>query len=330
MAPTTAFSPPHPLSAELHERRARLQNAIRSATAYGDAARLLAEVDAALARLEIEGRRRCAVCDGPIAPQRLLVDPLTTVCTAHVDDGERRALDRDLELAGRIQRRLLPPQSTSAHGWRTAYHYRPAGTVSGDYCDVVKTDADGLFFVTADVSGKGVAASLLMSHLHAIVHTLLAGGGTPAELLKQANRFFCESILSSHFATAAFGRANAAGTVTLANAGHWPALVVRGDGVDALDATGVPLGFTCAAAYGEHVVQLEPGDALVLYTDGLTEAHTEADEDYGRDRLTAVLRGLHGAGPEEIASGVLSDLGEFLGTAPLADDLTILVLSREA
>jgi sigma-B regulation protein RsbU (phosphoserine phosphatase) len=303
---------------------------MRSTRGHAEAAQLLTEVDAALARLEFDGPGRCVVCDAPIGAERLLVDPLAKVCAAHVDDGERRALDRDLELAGRIQRRLLPPRSTRALGWRSAYHYRPAGTVSGDYCDVVKTDPDGLFFVTADVSGKGVAASLLMSHLHAIVHTLLAGGGTPAELLGQTNRFFCESILSSHFATAAFGLARTDGAVTLANAGHWPPLVVRRDGVEPLEATGVPLGFTCAAGYGEHSVHLAPGDALVLYTDGLTEAHTETDEDYGRDRLTQVLPRLHGATPEEITAGVLDDLGAFLGTAPLADDLTILVLGREA
>jgi len=302
---------------------------MRSAGGSGEVALLLAEVDAALARLEVDGSSRCAVCDAPIGRERLLVDPLAKVCTAHVDDGERRALDRDLELAGRIQRRLLPPRSTSALGWRSAYHYRPAGTVSGDYCDVVRTDPDGLFFVTADVSGKGVAASLLMSHLHAIVHTLLAGGGTPAALLGQANRFFCESILSSHFATAAFGLAREDGTVTLANAGHWPPLIVRRDGVEPLEATGVPLGFTCAAAYGEHSVHFAPGDALVLYTDGLTEARTEADEDYGRERLDDVLRRLHGSTPDAIAAGVLADLGEFLGRSPLADDLTILVLSRD-
>jgi sigma-B regulation protein RsbU (phosphoserine phosphatase) len=332
---TTTPSLHHPsvattLRFELQERRARLEAAMRSTGGHGEASQLLAEVDAALARLDVEGPGRCAICEGPIGPERLLVDPLTTVCTAHVDAGERRALDRDLELAGRIQRRLLPPASTSAFGWRSAYRYRPAGQVSGDYCDVVKTDADSLFFVTADISGKGVAASLLMSHLHAIVHTLLASGGTPAALLRQANRFFCESILSSHFATAVFGRAREDGTVTIANAGHWPALVVRRDGVEPLEATGVPLGFTCAAGYGEHVVHLAPGDALVLHTDGVTEAHTETDEDYGRDRLTDVLRTLHGAAPDEIAGGVLADLGAFLGTAPLADDLTILVLSREA
>ena len=97
-----------------------------------------------------------------------------------------------------------------------------------------------------------------------------------------------------------------------------------------MDATGVPLGFTCAATYGEHALHLALGDALVLYTDGLTEAHTEADAEYGRERLTQVLRGLHGATPEEITARVLGDLGAFLGTAPLADDLTILVLVREA
>jgi sigma-B regulation protein RsbU (phosphoserine phosphatase) len=316
------------LRSELLARRDRLESALQRSPGVADARRLLDEVDAALRRMDDGSYGLCDVCGERIEPERLLTDPLVRVCVDHVDESERCALDRDLELAVRIQRRLLPRGPIVCDGWETAFHYRPAGAVSGDYCDVVSRESTGLFFVMADVSGKGVAASLLMSHLHAIVHTLLAGGEPVVSLLAQANRLFCESTLTSHYATGVFGVAHADGTVIAGNAGHWPPLIVRGDSLERLEPSGLPLGFTCSTQYGERTSHLEPGDAMVLYTDGLIEARNEVDDDYGEARLSEVLRRHHGLPPDAMVTAVLRDVEAFLGSARLADDLTILVLRR--
>ena len=162
------------LRTELEHRRERLHSAVHAPGADGSLSQLLTAVDAALERIDRGAFGVCETCHEAIEPDRLLADPLLRFCLDHLTQDEQRALESDLSLAARIQRGLLPKQELGLDGWEVRFHYQPAGMVSGDYCDVIMpTRRDGeLIFLLGDVSGKGVAASLLMTHMHAMFRTL--------------------------------------------------------------------------------------------------------------------------------------------------------------
>ena len=318
--------------AELVGRRTRLEQAIGRGGTSAQVAALIAEVDAALERLAAGTFGACDVCHDPIEPDRLMADPLIRTCIDHMTAGEQRALELDLELASRIQLALLPKHQLALAGWEVVRHFEPAGPVGGDYCDVIATAGGaGTFFLLGDVSGKGVAASILMANLHAMFRTLADADLPLADLMARANRLFCQSTMDNHYATLVCGRASAAGEVEIVNAGHWPALVVRRDRVEPVASTGLALGLFCASTYERAAVCLAAGDLLVFYTDGLCEARSPDGEEYGVDRLTAVV-GRTAArdtrDPARVMAECLADLTRFRAGVPLGDDLTMMVVQK--
>ena len=207
-------------------------------------------MDAALQRLERGEYGLCETCHDPIEPDRLRADPLTRFCIDHLSEPELRAHEQDLELATRIQSKLLPRREISAGGWQAHCHYQSAGPVGGDYCEIMPVEDGGrLFFAIGDVSGKGVAASLLMTHLSAILRSLLSVGLPIPEMMTRANRLFCESTLDSHYATLICGRVTGSHDIELASAGHCPPLVARRHAVERLDMPGLPLGLFSRGEY---------------------------------------------------------------------------------
>src|SRR3989442_219810 len=160
---------------ELEQRGERLHEALHSPAADASLSELLTAVDTALSRIDQGTFGLCETCQDAIEAERLLADPLVRFCLDHLTSAEQRALESDLSLAARIQRALLPKLGLAPAGWDVRYHYQPAGVVSGDYCDLFETDG-GLLFALGDVSGKGVAASMLMSHLHAMFRSLAEAG----------------------------------------------------------------------------------------------------------------------------------------------------------
>jgi sigma-B regulation protein RsbU (phosphoserine phosphatase) len=319
------------LQAQLQDRRVRLQAAI---TETGEDERLLGllrEVDLALERARDGTYGLCEVCHDSIEADRLTTDPLITRCLDHLTSAEVRALEQDLELASRVQRTLLPPRDLARDGWEMAYHYAPIGAVSGDYCDVVgpaSDDGGRVFFLLGDISGKGVAASMLMAHLHAAVRTLLGIGLPIDQVLARTNRLFCESTPASRYATLVCGGLTASGQVELCNAGHCPPLLVRAGEVTSLAATGLPVGMFCTADYSVSRLTLASGDALVLYTDGLTESRDRSDAEYGTERLLRVLARRQAAGARDLVNSCVNDLSAFLSGASRADDLTVMAIRR--
>ena len=318
------------IRSQLLDRRGRLESA---RTAHPDAdqlARLLDEVDAALERMDRGAYGLCEACHEPVESERLLADPLMRFCLAHLTAQQREALQQDLEMAARIQTTLLPSHVVRTGGWEACYRYLPLGPVSGDYCDLIPSAGGGLLFIVGDVSGKGAASSLLMSHLHAIFRSLLSVGMPIGALLERANRVFCESTLPSFYATLVCGHAHADGDVEICNAGHCPPVVVRRGEVSTIEAAALPLGLFCTGQYAARHLHLEPGDGLVLYTDGLTEARDSSGEEYTAERLAGVLRGAHGLAPQRVADKCLAELEAFLAGTPNSDDLTLMAIQRAA
>lgn len=313
------------LRAQLIDRRSRLQ----AAAPEPDVRRLLDEVDRALERMENGTYGICQVCHDAIEEERLLADPLLCLCLDHLDTVQRRELEDDLNLARQIQRSLLPPCSLAIAGWEACYHYEAVGAIGGDYCDLIPCgQGSSLFFLTGDVSGKGIAAALLMSHLNAICRTLLAGAATVQAVLEQVNRLFCNSTLSPHYATLVCGRATPSGEVEIGNAGHCPPILLRDGRARIVETGGLPVGLFCNTSYTTHRIELEPGEHLILYTDGVTEATNAEGEEYGLDRFQEALTRAWRQTAEDVAEGAVADLRRFAGRGRRLDDLTILALRR--
>jgi phosphoserine phosphatase RsbU/P len=315
------------LRTELEQRRERLHEALHSPAADASLSQLLTAVDTALNRIAQGTFGLCETCHDSIEAERLLADPLVQFCLDHLTSAEQRALESDLSLAARIQRGLLPKPGLAPVGWDVRYHYQPAGMVSGDYCDLFEIDG-GLLLMLGDVSGKGVAASMLMSHLHATFRSLAEGGLPLDRMVEGANRIFCESTLAGQFATLVVGRVTQDGSVELVNAGHLPVLHIHGDGVTPKDSNGVPLGMFCTTRFPVHRLTLAHGDTLLLYTDGLTEAQNRAGAEYGLHRIRTLAARHTGKEPAGLISECLEDLLSFREGLKQTDDLTLLAIRR--
>lgn len=312
---------------ELELRREHLLSASRANAGDQSLHNLLASVDAALMRLQAGTFGICETCHETIEADRLLCDPLLRFCLDHLSGEEQRALERDLTLAARIQHALLPPQDWSVAGWQARYHYQPAGLVSGDYCDLIESNGAFLFLL-GDVVGKGVAASMLMSHLHATFRSLASQHLPLQNLVELANRLFCDSTTAGQYATLVVGRAWPDGKVEYVSAGHLPLLHVSAAGVCAREATGVPLGMFCGTAFAVCELTLAPNDMLFLFTDGLTELFNAAGDEYGVRRVESLAQRHSTSRPEDLISACLAEMRSFAGDAKQKDDLTLLALRR--
>jgi sigma-B regulation protein RsbU (phosphoserine phosphatase) len=318
------------LRQQLLDRRLRLEQAVSVAGESSQVRNLIHQVDAALARMDTGSYGLCEVCHQPIETERLITDPLTRFCLDHLTPNQQRALEIDLELAATIQKGLLPDPYFRSGVWEVAYHYEPAGIVSGDYCDLVGAESGGFYFILGDVTGKGVAASMLMVHLQAMFRTLIPLGLPLRELVERASRVFCESTLPTHYATLVCGRAGASGEVEVCNAGHPPPLLIGRGEILPIDPTGLPLGAFCDEQFVTSRVHLEPGQAILLYTDGLSEARNNSGQMYGTERLRALIRRQQENHPKDLIKACLKDLAAFQTGVPAADDLTIMAVSRSA
>jgi sigma-B regulation protein RsbU (phosphoserine phosphatase) len=312
---------------QLLERRARLQSAAAAVPAdYLN--QLLAEVDSALGRIDTGTFGFCETCHDPIEPDRLESNPLVRFCLDHLSRAEMSQHQQDLDLATEIQSRLLPPRELGTECWDTHFRYQPVAAVGGDYCDLMTLrDGRSLFFAVGDVAGKGVAASLLMTHLSAIFRSLVSLDLPLSDIVTRANRLFCESTAPAHYATLVCGRATEHG-IELCNAGHCRPLVLQRDATQQLDSTGLPLGLFCGSQYGVKKISFGPGESLALYSDGITEAQEPDGEEYQEDRLIQALRAGYDLGVGAMADGVLQDVARFRRTRPPADDITLLILRR--
>jgi phosphoserine phosphatase RsbU/P len=318
---------------QLEKRREEITLAISSGMAEVPSAPFLdalSEVNSALQRMDDGTYGICPTCNDTVEKDRLLADPLVRFCLDHLTSGEQRALERDMELAAKIQRGLLPEANVRFNDWHVQYHYKPAGLVSGDYCDLIRpANSDGkLIFLFGDVAGKGVSASLLMTHLHAMFRSL-AGVGLELEgLLERANHVFCESTIAGQYATLICGRAGVAGEIEIGSAGHFPALVIEKNGVRKISSTGLPLGMFSKSTYTIDRVNLGPGDSLILYTDGILEAANTKGEEYGVSRIMRVAGERHGWKPQELLTACLKDVTSFSSGTRQADDQAMMVIHR--
>ena len=323
------------LREQLEKRREQLKTNISvipadDAEAAAPLLDLLQEVDSAVERMDNGTYGICEACHDSLGSERLINDPLAQMCLDCLTGEEQRALERDLELAARIQRGLLPQTETRFQDWRVHYRYKPAGVVSGDYCDVIPSPTrDGkVIFLLGDVTGKGVAASLLMTHLHAMFRSLAGIGLELDKLLEMANRLFCESTIAGQYATLVCGRIGRNGEVEIASAGHFPALLIGKNGVSRIEATGLPLGMFSTSSYAVRRARLQSDDSLLLYTDGISEARDPSGKEYGIGGLSLAAAEKYGSTPEELVAACMKDLERHSSGTRQADDQTLMAIQR--
>ena len=244
-------------------------------------------------------------------------------------------MERELALAGEVQASFLPRELADIPGWQLAVMLKPSRETSGDFYDVNLLPNGRLEILVADVVDKGAGAALYMALSWTLLRTYAAEYPTQPELVLNAvNRRILADTHTDQFVTVFYGILDpVTGTLVYANAGHCPPYLIsaqHGQDVQELVRTGVPLGILEDRTWEREVVQLAPGDALVLYTDGITEAQNEQSMFYGEDRLLESARASLGRPAESIRDAIVADVHRFVGNAPQFDDIALAVVVRDS
>ena len=245
--------------------------------------------------------------------------------------GDHVSMKRDIEIAREIQRWLVPRRAPDVPGVDIAFATRPAKTIGGDYYDAFRRAIDGPLLITVgDVSGKGIPAAMLMATFQAGLRALAGVSGSLSELGGGLNRQVCANSQNGRFTTAFLAELNpATGALSYICAGHNPPILKREDGsFERLTSDNIPLGIELKEDYKTGVTRLERGDLLVIYTDGVTEARNEDEEEFGEARLFSLLQTVREERAALVLSNVMQILDEFVGAAPQHDDITCLVVRR--
>ena len=226
-----------------------------------------------------------------------------------------------------IQRALMPATLPETNCFRIAGAWQPAGTLGGDCYDVFAFAPNVMGLSIADVAGKGLPAALLMSSLQATVRAFALGASAPRDVSASVNRLLCGQMIPGRFATMAYVHLDGdRKQITYANAGHNPPLLVRPDGrVEQLKATGTVLGVFPDAPYDQAALSLDPGDRLLLYTDGITEARGQGDDEFGEERLSAALARHRHLDAAKLHAVLMTEITQF-ASAGFQDDATLLVV----
>ena len=241
------------------------------------------------------------------------------------------ALENELDIASKIQQSILPGQFPTPPGFQVFANMEPARNVGGDFYDVIRLENGRMGLAIADVSGKGVPAALFMMSSRTLLKGTAIGGADPAEVLTQVNDLLCEQNEAAMFVTVLYAVYDPErGEFTYACGGHDPPLVVHADGsLTSLPLTGgLALGVAPGFQYGQRTVPVAPGDTLVLYTDGVTEAMNSGNEQFGLERLREIFTGAPPKSVREAIDSIFAAVSDFAGDAPQFDDVTCLAVHR--
>jgi phosphoserine phosphatase RsbU/P len=276
------------------------------------------------------------VASGPAIVDPAVVSAMDALAAGlgELAEADHRSLTSELAQARLAQRSFVSLRAPIIPGYDLASHYEAAHEIGGDFFELflLQREDRPVGVVIADVTGKGIGAGMLMAFARPVIHAALDGSPGPADALERTNRILVDEIRSGLFITAIAGVLDVAtGRLRVANAGHEPPLIVPGDGgpVDAIEGGGVLLGAFRSLGVPELDVRLRPGDALVLYTDGVTDAIGPSGERFGEPRLLATIEAARGGSAHDIVAALRDAVAEFRGTVPPADDITIVVIGRQ-
>ncbi len=240
-------------------------------------------------------------------------------------------IQEEHRLAADIQARLLPKSAPVLEGYDISGVSYPAKAVGGDYFDFIKINDERLAFCVADISGKGIPAALLMSNLQATIRTESLLSPCPCECLNRSNKLLYQNTESNKFATLFYGVLDTdKHMIVYANAGHNRPFIVRGNGkYEELCTAGIVLSMLEQFEYPEDTCAIYPGEMLVIYSDGVTEAINEQQEEFGEHRLWELTSSLRGKKADDIVDEIIKEIGLFTGTQDQFDDITLMVIKRD-
>ncbi len=244
---------------------------------------------------------------------------------------EKGRLERELQVAREVQLSLIPRRLPKIAGWEFAAYWQPAREVSGDFYDFILADLSRFGVVIADVSDKGMGAALFMALTRSIVRASAAASILPDQCVTQANRLICADAANGMFVTLFYAQFDPdAGACEYVNAGHNPPLLYdsRRNELVELTRTGIALGVDDSLQFKQGVVRLGPGDSVLLYTDGVTEATNAEDQEYGVERLRRIVEANCRAPAPTTVRAIEESLREFVGPAPQHDDITVVAIKR--
>jgi phosphoserine phosphatase RsbU/P len=235
----------------------------------------------------------------------------------------------ELRIGRTVQKALLPEENPTLAGWSIWLFTRPANDVGGDLVDYMNLDENRLGLALGDVAGKGLGAALLMSKLQSTLRAIAPDYKSLSDLGERINSIFCRDSLPNKFATLAYLELTQnSGKVRLLNAGHLPPLVLHGSNVEELSRGAPALGLLKTSKFEEQEVELNPGDLLVTYSDGVTEARNERDDFFGDQRLRSIIGKSAGISPDRVGQKILEEVDWFVGEAPRSDDLSLVIIKR--
>jgi len=244
------------------------------------------------------------------------------------NEAERKGREeQELKTAAEIQQALLPPRSIAGATFTVAGASIPCRTIGGDFYDTFELPDGRLGFALGDVAGKGPPAAILAAMVQGIFASHVGAGAGPAETLDRVNKAVLRRAIESRFATLVYGLLSPDGTLVASNAGHNPTFLFRADGrLERLDKGGLMVGAFDFAVYEEERASLRPGDTLVLYSDGATDATSPTGEQFGEERFLAALSTAHRETPDDLVARLLKEIRVFADGEPPADDVTLLVV----
>jgi PAS domain S-box-containing protein len=240
-------------------------------------------------------------------------------------------VQEELRLARDIQQHLLPETPPDIPGYDIAALNIPAKEVGGDYYDFMKISDDKLFFCLGDVSGKGIPAALLVANLQASLHSQSFITHSPGECVRNSNKLIHQNTDFNKFITLFYGLLDTAGgQIIYCNGGHdQPVFMAPGREIKELKTGGIPLGFMADYEYAEEAVSFDDGNLLVLYSDGITEAMNEQEEEFGLERLNTVIKQNQKKGASDMINDILDAVMKFTGETPQMDDMTLMIIKKD-
>ena len=263
------------------------------------------------------------------------IEQIRYIKTMQQEHSQLESIKGDLAIAREIQQAILPhifpPFPENAEQLDIAALMNAAKDVGGDFYDFFRIDNQRIGFVVADVSGKGVPAAIFMAVSRTLIRATGVRGVSPAECISYSNELLAQESANSMFVTAFYGIYNlTTGQVTYTNAGHNPPYLMKADGtiLQLPFSSDLVVGAIDDFKYSEETLQLEHGDTLLLYTDGVTEAINSGDEEFGEQRLQAVLAQLTGNSSQDIIERIKACVSDFAGEAEQSDDITLLAIKR--
>ena len=242
---------------------------------------------------------------------------------------EKGRMERELQVAREVQASLLPHETPQMPGWEFVARWQPAREVAGDYYDFIPLDGEQLGLVIADVSDKGMPAALFMALTRSIVRASVGRAPSPADGIAHANQLICADSTRGMFVTLFYALLNpATGEMTYVNAGHTPPLLCRADQdqVTQLARTGMALGVVEDTPFEQHMLRLNPGDFILFYTDGVTDATDAHLQDFGMERLQRVILDHRHAPAADVMAALEQAIGDFIGSTASFDDMAMVVI----